>query len=118
MATIMSEAAQGEERVPRKRDKGRRGSVTARARGQELLTLAEAAERSGMKRNTLNHAALDGKLEAVRVGYQWLVTAAAVDAWVKAAAHRPGPEPNSPTARNRWERKDGPQGEPPEASEA
>lgn len=70
------------------------GSVVARA---ELLTLNEVARRHGLKPRTLSAAALTGKLaeygEVVKVGDQWLVTDAAVKAWLEDADHRPGHPP-------------------------
>lgn len=97
--------AEAGERAPRKRDQGRSGSVVPPKRGGPLLTLDEAARRHGLSRYTLNRAALSGKLaeygEVVRVGYQWLVTDAAVTAWVEGAGHRPGPAPGAGPKRKK-----------------
>jgi hypothetical protein len=61
-------------------------------RGEEL-PLAEAARIRGLSRFTLASAARTGRLEARPMGSQWVTTLAAVDAWLKAARHRPGPAP-------------------------
>jgi hypothetical protein len=55
--------------------------------------LGDLAARFGLSRRTLNQAALRGHLPARRVGYQWLSTPAAVDAYLKGARHRPGRTP-------------------------
>src|SRR4051794_19251259 len=55
--------------------------------------LGGLAAHFGISRRTLNQAALTGHLPARRVGHQWLSTPAAVEAWLKAARHRPGRKP-------------------------
>jgi excisionase family DNA binding protein len=55
--------------------------------------LGELATRFGLSRRTLNQAAIKGHLPARRVGYQWVATPAAVQAWLKEARRRPGREP-------------------------
>ena len=65
--------------------------------------LGDLAARFGLSRRTLNQAALRGHLPARRVGYQWLSTPAAVDAYLKGARHRPGrtPQRRPPAAPRR-----------------
>jgi hypothetical protein len=59
--------------------------------------MALAAQLSGVSRSTLRAAAQTGQLPARRISPgprgQWVLTLAAVDAWLKAARHRPGPAP-------------------------
>jgi excisionase family DNA binding protein len=88
-------------RTSRKRDTGRRESLTSPKRGEELLTLAEAARRSGVPARTLNRAALVGHLKAIRLGYQWAVTQHDVDAYLKEAPHRPGSLPGQGSTHSR-----------------
>ena len=55
--------------------------------------LVELAALTGVSRYTLAYAARTGSLEAQRLGSQWVTTVAAVEAWLKAAGHRPGRKP-------------------------
>jgi hypothetical protein len=61
------------------------------------IGMALAAQLSGVSRSTLRAAAQTGQLAARRISPgprgQWVLTLAAVDAWLKAARHRPGPAP-------------------------
>lgn len=58
------------------------------------LTLDEAANLFGVPRRTLNYAASHGQIVgARRFGKQWAVRRHAVEAWLRAAVHRPGPTP-------------------------
>ena len=56
-----------------------------------------AAQLSGVSRNTRRAAAQPGQFPARRIcpgpRGQWVLTLAAIDAWLKAARHRPGPLP-------------------------
>ena len=60
---------------------------------EEELPLAEAARIRGLSRFTLASAARTGRLKARPMGSQWVTTLASIDAWLKAARHRPGPAP-------------------------
>ncbi len=50
--------------------------------GQQLLSIAEAADRSGLSVRTLRRYLADGRLQAVRVGRKVMCSASAVDAAV------------------------------------
>jgi excisionase family DNA binding protein len=62
--------------------------------------LGDLAARFGVSRRTLNQAAITGQLPARRTGKIWLTTPAAVDAWLKAARHRPGRTPQRRVPRS------------------
>jgi hypothetical protein len=76
---------------------------TSPPRDQEI-GMALVAELSGVSRSTLRAAAQAGHLQARRISPgprgQWVMTLAAVDAWLKGARHRPGrtPQRRSPDA--------------------
>ena len=59
--------------------------------------MALVAALSGVSRSTLRAAAQAGHLRARRISPgprgQWVLTLAAVDAWLKGARHRPGRTP-------------------------
>lgn len=48
----------------------------------ELITLQEAAEYGGFKKNTLHNYIKRGRLKAVKKGWMWFTTRAAVDQYV------------------------------------
>jgi excisionase family DNA binding protein len=48
----------------------------------ELITLAEAAEYAGLGKRTLHDYIKRGRLKAIRKGWMWLTTRAAVDAYL------------------------------------
>jgi len=58
-----------------------------------ILTLTEAEERFPVKRGTLLAAIKRGKLEGIRVGPIWTVSAAALGEWMAFGKHTPGPVP-------------------------
>jgi hypothetical protein len=75
-------------------DAAARGTARAGRPGkQDWIGLPEAAALFGLSRYTLARAARDAHLETRRTGKIWLTTPAAVDAWLKAARHRPGRTP-------------------------
>ena len=55
---------------------------------RQVLTIAEAASRLGIHRQTLRAAIERGDLRAVRVGRRWLVPLAAIDELLE--GHRGG----------------------------
>ena len=59
--------------------------------------MALVATLTGVSRSTLRAAAQAGHLQARRISPgprgQWVLTLAAVDAWLKGARHRPGRTP-------------------------
>ena len=61
------------------------------------LGMALVATLTGVSRSTLRAAAQAGHLQARRISPgprgQWVMTLAAVDAWLKGARHRPGRTP-------------------------
>src|SRR5215218_9045044 len=65
-------------------------------RDQEI-GMALVATLTGVSRSTLRAAAQAGHLQARRISPgprgQWVLTLAAVDAWLKGARHRPGRTP-------------------------
>jgi hypothetical protein len=73
----------------------------ARVDRHEWIGLPEAAVAAGLSRFTLARAAKDGNLQTRRTGKIWLTTPALVDAWLKAARHRPGPHPGHGVGRPR-----------------
>jgi len=48
----------------------------------ELISLQDAAEYAGLSRDTLHNYARLGRLRAKKIGWQWLTTRAAVDAYL------------------------------------
>lgn len=48
----------------------------------ELLTLAEAAEYAGLGKRTLHDYVKRGRLKAIRKGWMWLTTRAAIDEYM------------------------------------
>jgi excisionase family DNA binding protein len=48
----------------------------------ELISLQQAAEYSGLKRDTLHNYARLGRLRAKKIGWQWLTTHAAIDEYL------------------------------------
>ncbi len=70
--------------------------VSTPPRDQEI-GMALVASLTGVSRSTLRAAAQAGHLQARRISPgprgQWVMTLAAVDAWLKAARHRPGRTP-------------------------
>lgn len=48
----------------------------------ELISLQQAAEYSGLKRDTLHNYARLGRLRAKKIGWQWLTTHAAIDEYM------------------------------------
>ena len=48
----------------------------------ELITLAEAAEYSGLTKKSLHNYALQGRLKARKIGIYWITTRAAVDEYL------------------------------------
>ena len=48
----------------------------------ELITLAEAAEYAGLGNRTLHDYIKKGRLKAIRKGWMWLTTRAAVDEYL------------------------------------
>lgn len=49
----------------------------------ELISLQEAAGYAGLSRDTLHNYARLGRLRAKKIGWQWLTTRAAVDAYLQ-----------------------------------
>ncbi len=49
----------------------------------ELISLQDAAEYAGLSRDTLHNYARLGRLRAKKIGWQWLTTRAAVDAYLQ-----------------------------------
>jgi hypothetical protein len=70
---------------------------TPRPPRDQELGMALVAALSGVSRSTLRAAAQAGHLQARRISPgprgQWVLTLAAVDAWLKGARHRPGRTP-------------------------
>ena len=58
----------------------------------ELISLQQASELSGLSAGHLRLLAGQGKLWAKKLGRNWVTTARAVEAYV-AEEHRPGPKP-------------------------
>ena len=56
---------------------------------QDLLTVAQAAGRLGIGSSMVRTYCQQGRLSAQRIGRDWLIPAAAVDAFVRRPAHRP-----------------------------
>jgi excisionase family DNA binding protein len=56
---------------------------------QDLLTVAQAAGRLGIGPSAVRTYCQLGRLPAQRIGRDWLIRAAAVDAFVRRPAHRP-----------------------------
>lgn len=54
------------------------------------MTLAEAAERSGLAASTLRWQIKNGRLEATKRGRDWLVSRKDLDAYLKSVAERTG----------------------------
>lgn len=70
---------------------GGEGSSPSVAFG-ELITLKEAAERSGLSYSHIRYLARTGKLDARKLGRDWFTTEQAVKEYV-ARDRRPGPKP-------------------------
>jgi excisionase family DNA binding protein len=49
----------------------------------DLISLQQAAEYAGLSRDTLHNYARLGRLRAKKIGWQWLTTRAAVDAYLQ-----------------------------------
>ncbi|MCR5391966.1 MAG: helix-turn-helix domain-containing protein [Olsenella sp.] len=47
--------------------------TTRNAREPELISIREAARMLNVSTRTVNRLCLDGKLKAVRIGYQWRI---------------------------------------------
>ena len=58
----------------------------------ELITLREAAELSGMSTSHLALLVRQGDIWGIKLGHNWLTTAQAVGEYI-ARDHRPGPKP-------------------------
>ena len=50
---------------------------------ERLISLAEAAERSGLAHSTLRRYAWEGKLNAKKIGRDWLTTMADVEEYLE-----------------------------------
>ena len=50
---------------------------------ERLISLAEAAERSGLAHSTLRRYAWEGKLKAKKIGRDWLTTMASVEEYLE-----------------------------------
>jgi excisionase family DNA binding protein len=61
--------------------------------GGELLSLAQAAEISGVSTATLRRAAIAGRLIAAKLGSQWVVTRENLNKWMQSPAHNPNKGP-------------------------
>jgi len=57
----------------------------------ELITLSEAAEKSGFTTRHLRYLAENGELWARKLGRNWFTTAQAVEEYM-ASEHHPGPK--------------------------
>lgn len=60
---------------------------------EEVLTLAQAAERLGISHHTLRNQAMSGVLKAILMGKTYLVTASEVERYRREHLGRPGPKP-------------------------
>jgi hypothetical protein len=89
--------AKATERVTSGERRPRPGAPAPRPPRDLEIGMALAAQLSGVSRNTLRAAAQTGQLPARRISPgprgQWVLTLAAIDGWLKAARHRPGPLP-------------------------
>jgi hypothetical protein len=61
----------------------------------DLISLADAAERSGLSPSHLRHLVTTGEIWGKKLGRNWFTTAQAVDEY-QAHEHRPGPKPPKP----------------------
>lgn len=62
----------------------------------QLISLAEAAERYGLSAGHLRLLANQQKIWAVKIGRNWVTTAAAIEAYL-ATDRRPGPKTSDQT---------------------
>jgi excisionase family DNA binding protein len=69
------------------------GRRDASANPKAQMTIQEAAEKLGLADVTLRRQAVSGSLQAVKIGRDWLVTPAAVDAYRADHLGRRKPKP-------------------------
>lgn len=62
---------------------------------EEVLTLAQAAERLGISYHTLRNQAIKGVLKARLMGKTYLVTASEVERYRREHLGKPGPKPKA-----------------------
>lgn len=62
--------------------------MTKKTKSDDLLTLTEAAERYGFSSDYFRRLAEKGRLQARKVGRQWLTTADAVDSFLETREER------------------------------
>ena len=55
----------------------------------DTLTIAQAIEIAGCSRATLSRAARLGELKAKKIGTQWTIRRADLDAWIAAGGYEP-----------------------------
>jgi hypothetical protein len=58
----------------------------------ELISLSQAAELSGLSPRHLRHLAIHGEIWSKKIGRNWFTTAQAVTYYL-AQEHKPGPKP-------------------------
>jgi excisionase family DNA binding protein len=85
----------------------RQMDMEALQQGERLLTVREAAQRTGWSRENVQRAITLGLLPAHKLGRQWFVTEAAVRHWIETAPHRPGPAPGTPRAPRKPPKQEG-----------
>jgi excisionase family DNA binding protein len=64
-------------------------------RGDRLMTISEAADALGIRRDSLRRQAQNGVLHAERVGAVWIVTEREVERYRREHLGKVGPKPGS-----------------------